>query len=97
MEIENFELENRQAGVGPFFVGSYGSGDTIEPWIIEKGNQVSLKSDGVTVIAEVLSVTGESYMGKIVSFENFDKEYLHGKAVNDVIEFCHDNIISCSR
>jgi hypothetical protein len=93
----NFELENRLAGIGPVFVGSYRSGDKIEPWKIGPGNQISLKCDGITLTADVTEAKDDSFKGVIIGFENFMDESYHGKKVGDEIPFQYQHIIGCSR
>lgn len=97
MADDKFELENRLEGIGPVFVESYRPGDNIEPWKIEKGNQVSLKCDGITLIADVTEAQDDSYKGVIIGFETFMEDSCHGKKVGDEIPFQYQNIIGCSR
>lgn len=97
MVNENFELQIRNNIAGPFFTSSYQVGDKIESWEIEPKNQVTLKSDNITVLADVTEVNGETYKAKIIGFENYTKEELGGKKAGDIITFKYDNLFGCSR
>lgn len=97
MTAKHFELEIRTEGTGPIFVDSYRPGDKIERWSIEPGNNVTLKCDGVTVIADVVEATGNNYKGRIVGFDGYSEECLNGKCVEDIIEFKFEHILGCSR
>ncbi len=97
MTVKRFELETRTKGTGPMFVDSYRPGDKVEQWSIEPGNNVTLKCDGVPVIADIVEAKGDNYKGRIVGFEGYFKECLNGKCLEDIIEFNFDHILACSR
>ena len=99
MESDKLILDERPEGIGngPIFVGSYKPGDRIETWEIEEGNQVVLKSSGITVIANVIEAQARNYRGEVIGFENYMEESLHGVKPGDIIEFSHAHVIGCSR
>ena len=97
MTIKLFELEKRIEGIGPIFVDSYCLGQKIEQWNIEPGNNVTLKCDGISIITDVVEADGSKYKGKIVGFEGYSEECLHGKCLEDTIEFSLEHIFGCSR
>lgn len=97
MASQKFTLEKRPEGWGPIFVGSYRPGDKIEQWPIAAGNQVALRSDGITVIADVSAVAAGNYKGVIVGFENYLEECLHGKCAGDTVDFRFEHVFGCSR
>ena len=97
MNIETIELDVRHEGTGPVFTGSYQIGDYIENWEIAPSNQVTLKHNNVTVLANVTEVEAGNYKAEIIGFESFAEEELSGKKAGDMISFTYENIFGCSR
>ena len=100
------ELDIRQSGFGPIFVGAYPIGGPIDsPWEPEPGNSVTLRSGQIDVHAKITEASGRTYKGTITGFECNSEladdlgdglEY-SGAKVNDEIQFSYEHLVACSR
>ncbi|MFZ3223131.1 MAG: hypothetical protein WA142_08560 [Rugosibacter sp.] len=85
-------LESRPDGHGVIFVG------TPRPSTIEAGDNVTLKSDGVTISCEVEAFTPNGVItGKITGFEQVADVTFKGMTMDDKISFSEQHVFGCSK
>jgi hypothetical protein len=92
----SLELDTSPAG-RPAFAASYRFGDTIGSWEPLPGNVVTLRSGGVTILAELTEAMGRAYKGKVIGFERYDGCEYMGLKAGDSLAFTYANIFTCNR
>lgn len=93
MKLSSYDiLESRPDGRGIIFVGTYRSSP------IEAGDNVTLKSSGITILCEVQAVISNGEItGKITGFEQVADVTFKGMTVDDKISFNEQHVFGCSK